>query len=67
MKYLSEIKEINLAEVTSQSMPIEDIAYVVNGTSCVLVDEVEARRIIAEDWIYTPPVTEATESQENIE
>jgi len=53
MKYISEINEINLKEITSVSMPIEDIAYVVNGTSCVLVNEEEARRIISEDWIYT--------------
>lgn len=70
MKYISEIKEINIDNITSQNMPIEDIAYMVNGTSCVLVDEIEARRIIAEDWIYTPPVNENTgviDSQENIE
>ncbi len=54
MKYISEIKEININEIVSVSMPIQDIAYVVNGTSCVLVDKQEARRIIAEDWVYTP-------------
>ena len=54
MKYISEIKEININEITSVSMPIRDIAYVVNGTSCVLVDEDEARRIITEDWVYKP-------------
>ena len=52
MKYITEIKEININEIVSINMPIQDIAYVVNGTSCVLVDKDEARRIIAEDWIY---------------
>lgn len=52
MKYISELKEINMNNITSVNMPIDDIAYVVNGTSCVLVNEDEARRIIAEDWIY---------------
>lgn len=54
MKYISEIKEININEIVSVNMPIQDIAYVVNGTSCVLVDKKEARRIISEDWIYAP-------------
>ncbi len=52
MKYISEIKEVDLKNMTSISMPIEDIAYKVNGTSCVLVDYEEARRIISEEWIY---------------
>ena len=55
MKYIYELKEINLKDITSVSMPIENINYVVNGTSCVLIDEEEARRIIKEDWIYTVP------------
>jgi len=62
MKYISEIKEINLNEITSVNMPIEDIAYVVNGTSCVLVDEQEARRIIQQDWIYIPEQNNVDES-----
>lgn len=68
MKYISEIKEINLNEITSVNMPIENISYTVNGTSCVLVDEEEARRIIVEDWIYTPPVEDTVDNvneQEN--
>lgn len=56
MKYISEIKEIKINEIISVSMPIQDIAYKVNGTSCVLVDKQEARRIIAEEWVYTPEV-----------
>lgn len=54
MKYISELKEINLEDITSVNMPIANISYTVNGTSCVLVDEQEAKRIISEDWIYTP-------------
>lgn len=65
MKYISEIKEINVKEIVSVNMPIQDIAYKVNGTSCVLVDKQEARRIIAEDWIYTP--LSDTEQQEYTE
>lgn len=61
MKYVSEIKEIDIKDITSVSMPIEDIAYVVNGTSCVLVNKEEARRIISEEWIYTPEQTEQEE------
>ena len=55
MKYISEIKEIDINEIISVNMPIQDIAYKVDGTSCVLVDKQEARRIIAEDWVYTVP------------
>lgn len=58
MKYITELKEINLGDITSVNMPLEDISYVVNGTACVLVDKEEARRIISEDWIYTPPIEE---------
>ena len=54
LKYVSEIKEVNLEDIVSVNMPIENISYTVNGTSCVLVDEQEARRIISEDWVYTP-------------
>lgn len=67
MKYISEIKEINLSEITSVNMPIENISYTVNGTSCVLVDEEEARRIIAEEWIYTAPSEEENTSSQNEE
>lgn len=54
MKYISELKEVDLEDITSVNMPIANISYIVNGTSCVQVNEQEARRIIAEDWIYTP-------------
>ena len=61
MKYVSELKEVELEDITSISMPINDIEYKVNGTSCVLVDEQEARRIISEDWIYTKPNNDSAE------
>ena len=61
MKYISELKEISLNDITSVGMPIENIAYNVNGTSCVLVDEQKARRIISEDWIYTKIEENGTE------
>ena len=63
MKYISEINEINTNEIVSVNMPIQDIAYVVNGTSCVLVDKEEARRIIAEDWVYVTDVTTIQQEQ----
>jgi len=53
MKYIGEVKEVDLNNITSTSMPLYDINYVVNGTSCVLVNEEKARKIIAEDWVYT--------------
>lgn len=66
MKYISEVKEINVKEIVSVNMPLEDIAYEVNGTSCVLVDKEEARRIIAEDWIYAEnSMPEAEEKDPN--
>lgn len=64
LKYLSEIKEINIDEIVSVNMPIQDIAYKVNGTSCVLVNKEKARRIIAEEWIYTPIDKELTGEDE---
>lgn len=63
MKYISELKEVKLGEVTSINMPIKDIAYKVNGTSCVLVNEEESKRIIKEDWIYTPAIENESEKQ----
>ena len=65
LKYVAEIKEININEITSANMPIQDIAYKVNGTSCVLVDKEKARRIIGEEWIYAPIDKEITGEDEN--
>lgn len=65
MKYISEIKEVDLNDITSLNMPIQDISYVVNGTNCVVVDEEEAKRIISEEWIYT--TNEEVEDIENSE
>ena len=63
MNYISEIKEIDLADVTSASMPLYDINYVVNGTACVLVNEEKARKIIAEDWVYGKETENEVESE----
>lgn len=54
MKYLSEIKEVDLKNVVSTNMPLLDINYVVDGTACVLVNKEKARKIIKEEWVYTP-------------
>ena len=48
------VYQIDLENITSTSMPLYDINYVVNGTACVLVNEEKARKIIAEEWIYIP-------------
>lgn len=56
MKYIGEINEIDLDNITSTSMPLYDINYVVNGTACVLVNEEKARKIIAEDWVYVKEI-----------
>lgn len=52
MKYIEEIKEIDLNNITSSSMPLYSINYVVNGDACVLVNEEKAREIIATEWVY---------------
>lgn len=67
MKYLTELKEVDLQNITSTNMPIEDLSYKVNGTDCVIVDEEEARRIIKEEWIYTPETNkiEGVDTQES--
>ncbi len=64
MKYLSEIKEVDLKNVVSTNMPLLDINYVVDGTACVLVNKEKARKIIAEEWIYTPEET-SNETENN--
>ena len=66
MKYVSELKEFNLSNIVSVNMPIENIAYKVNGTACVLVDKEEARRIISEEWIYTPQEVQDTSVDKDI-
>ena len=58
MKYIGEINEIDLDNITSTSMPLYDINYVVNGTACVLVNEEKARKIIAEEWVYVKETQE---------
>ena len=59
MKYLGEIKEVDLKNVVSTNMPLLDINYVVDGTACVLVNKEKARKIIKEDWVYTPEETKS--------
>lgn len=56
MRYVSELKEIDTSKIISVNMPIMQIDYSVDGVSCVLVDKVEARRIIAEDWKHVIPL-----------
>ena len=61
MKYISEVTEVDLKNVVSTNMPLLDINYVVDGTACVLVNEEKARKIIAEEWVYTPEETNIEE------
>lgn len=65
MKYVYELKEMDTSSIVSTNMPLEDINYVVGGMACVLVDKKEARRIIKEDWIYTPVDKETLTEQSN--
>lgn len=66
MKYVSELKEINLDTIVSSAMPIIDLGYYPQATdddptygqSCVLVNKTEARKVVA-NWVY-----EASESEE---
>ncbi len=48
MKYINEIKEINIDEIQSITMP--NTPKYIDGLSYVLADKEEARRIIKEDW-----------------
>lgn len=59
MKYVSELKEINLDTIVSSAMPIIDLGYYPQATeddptygqSCVLVNKTEARKVVA-NWVY---------------
>lgn len=48
MKYIDEVKEINLEEIESITMPNEP--QYINGLSYVIANKDEARRIIQEEW-----------------
>lgn len=66
MKYVSELKEINLDTIISSAMPIINLGYYPQATeedptygqSCVLVNKTEARKVVA-NWVY-----KATEVEE---
>lgn len=59
MKYVSELKEINLDTIITSAMPIINLGYYPQATeeepnkgqSCVLVNKTEARRVVA-NWVY---------------
>lgn len=48
MKYVDEVKEINLEEIESITMP--NSPQYINGLSYVIADKDEARKIIHEEW-----------------
>lgn len=48
LKYANEIKEINIDEIVSTTMP--NTPKYIDGISYVIADKDEARRIIKEDW-----------------
>lgn len=62
MKYVGELKEINLDTIVSSAMPVTDLGYYpqataeepTRGQSCVLVNKTEARRVVA-NWVYKKP------------
>lgn len=60
MKYVDEIKEINLENMESITMP--NSPEYINGLSYVIADEEEARRIIKEDWTSN---SETSDVQDN--
>lgn len=65
MKYVSELKEINLDTIVSSAMPIINLGYYPQATeedptygqSCVLVNKTEARKVVA-NWVYTAAETD---------
>lgn len=59
MKYANEIKEINIDEIESITMP--NSPEYIDGLSYVIADKEEARRVIREDW------NSEANSSENIE
>lgn len=62
MKYVGELKEINLDTIVSSAMPVTNLGYYpqataeepTRGQSCVLVNKTEARRVVA-NWVYKKP------------
>lgn len=52
MKYVSELKEIDMDNIISENMPLLDMNYQVDGNSTILINKIKAREIIA-SWKYT--------------
>ena len=67
MKYISELKEIDLDNIVSSEMPILNLGYYpqateenpTKGQSCVLLNKTQARKVVA-GWVYKAPAV-ATE------
>lgn len=65
MKYVSELKEINLDNIISSAMPVINLGYYPQATaedptygqSCVLVNKTEARKVVA-SWTYNATTSE---------
>ena len=62
MKYADEIKEIDLDNIESITMP--NTPQYIDGLSYVIADKEEARRIIKEDWNETNTQDEYSEEQQ---
>lgn len=62
MKYVDEVKEINIDEIESMTMP--NTPEYINGLSYVIADKEEARRIIKEEWIANQLDTENKQIEE---
>lgn len=65
MKYISELKEIDLDNIISSEMPILNLGYYpqateenpTKGQSCVLLNKTQARKVVA-GWVYKAPTVE---------
>lgn len=64
MKYVSELKEIDLDNIITSDMPITNLGYYpqateeepTKGQSCVLLNKNAARKLVA-GWVYKAPET----------
>lgn len=61
MKYVGELKEIDMENIVSDNMPLLNMNYEVNGNSTVLVNKTKAREIVA-NWKYVDQTADTTDN-----
>ena len=61
MKYVDEIKEVDLENMESITMP--NAPKYINGLSYVIADKEEARRIIKEEWVVNSETDDIQDNQ----